>query len=66
MSEPPLLAPFNMKEEQPPLPTPPPFPQDVRDPYPISRAEPSHLVEETHFSCLYLPSDSFGHYPNDW
>lgn len=64
MLEPPLLTPFNTKEQQPLL--LPLLLQDVRDPYPISKAEPSHLAEETHFGRLYLPSESFGHYPNDW
>jgi len=36
---------------------------DVRTPYPVSKAEPSHPTEETHFSRLYPQSHSFGHYP---
>lgn len=36
---------------------------DVPTPHPISKPEPSHPVEESHYSCLYLRSYSFNHCP---
>jgi len=36
----------------------------LRVPHPISKVEPSHPPKETHFSCLYSWSRSFGHYPD--
>ena len=59
MPEPPQLAPLNMKEQRLYSESLP----DVRAPHPISKAEPGHPAEETHFSCLYSRSRSFGHYP---
>ena len=35
---------------------------DGRASHPISKGEPGHPAEEAHFSRLYLPSCSFGHY----
>ncbi|TWW80170.1 hypothetical protein D4764_10G0012000 [Takifugu flavidus] len=49
MPEPPQLTPFDEEEQRfysELLP-------DVRASHPISKAEPGHPAEETHFSCLY-------------
>ena len=59
MPEPPQLAPLDMKEQRLYSESLP----DVRAPHPISKAEPGHPAEETHFSRLYSRSRSFGHYP---
>ncbi len=59
MSKPPQLAPFDMKEQW----LYSELPLDVWAPYPISKAEPSHPAEETHFTLLCLQSHSFSHYP---
>ncbi|MDW1502102.1 hypothetical protein, partial [Vibrio sp. YT-19(2023)] len=59
MPEPPQLTPFEVKKQQLYSKLPP----DVRAPHPISKAEPSHPAEETHFGRLYSRSHSFGHYP---
>ena len=59
MPEPPQLTPLDAEEQHlysEPLP-------DVRAPHPISKAEPSDPVKETHFGRLYLCSCSFCHYP---
>ncbi|KAJ8395912.1 hypothetical protein AAFF_G00027950 [Aldrovandia affinis] len=59
MPEPPHLAPLDAEEQRlysEPLP-------DDRAPHPISKGEPRHPAEETHFSRLYSRSRSFGHYP---
>uniref|UniRef100_A0A8C6PQA5 Nicastrin n=1 Tax=Nothobranchius furzeri TaxID=105023 RepID=A0A8C6PQA5_NOTFU len=58
MPKPPQLAPFDPEEQRfysESLP-------NVRAPYPISKAEPGHPTEETHFGRLYPRSRSFGHY----
>lgn len=51
MPDPPQLAPFEAKEQQ----LYSELPGDVRAPHPISKAEPSHHMEETHFGeqCLH-------------
>ncbi|TWW67223.1 hypothetical protein D4764_02G0002640 [Takifugu flavidus] len=59
MPEPPQLTPFDVEKQQfysELLP-------DIRASHPISKAEPSHPAEETHFSRLYPRSRSFGHHP---
>ena len=59
MPEQPQLAPLNAEEQwlySEPLP-------DVQAPHSISKAEPSHPAEETHFSSLYSQSHFLGHYP---
>ncbi|TWW81618.1 hypothetical protein D4764_01G0014330 [Takifugu flavidus] len=59
MPEPPQLTPLDVEEQQfysELLP-------DVQASHPISKAEPGHPAEETHFSRLYLRSRSFGHHP---
>lgn len=58
MPGPPQLVPYNAKEQRlhfEPLP-------DVRPPYPISKAEPSHPAEKANFNHLYWWPCSFGHY----
>ena len=52
MPELPQLAPLNAEEQQ-----------LYYESLPISKAELSHPVKETYFSCLYWQSHSFGHYP---
>ena len=59
MPEPPQLAPLDVEEQRLYSESLP----DVQAPHPISKAEPGHPAEETHFSRLYLRSRSFGHYP---
>ncbi|KAF7221370.1 caskin-1-like [Nothobranchius furzeri] len=49
MPEPPQLAPLDEEED--------------RASHPISKGEPSHSAEKTHFSSLCPQSRSFGHYP---
>uniref|UniRef100_A0A8C6LZV4 Nucleolar protein 12 n=1 Tax=Nothobranchius furzeri TaxID=105023 RepID=A0A8C6LZV4_NOTFU len=59
MPKPPQLTPFDPEEQRfysESLP-------NVRAPHPISKAEPGHPTEETHFGRLYPRSRSFGHYP---
>ena len=59
MPESPHLTPVNAEEQRfysEPLP-------DDRASHPISKGEPRHPAEETHFGRLYLRSRSFGHYP---
>ncbi|KAM9705111.1 thioredoxin reductase 1, cytoplasmic-like isoform 2-T2 [Menidia menidia] len=59
MPEPPQLAPLHVEEQRlysEPLP-------DGRASHPISKGEPSHPAEETHFGRLYPRSRSFSHYP---
>ncbi|CAG5932572.1 unnamed protein product [Menidia menidia] len=59
MPEPPQLAPLHVEEQRlysEPLP-------DGRASHPISKGEPRHPAEETHFGRLYPRSRSFGHYP---
>ena len=46
----PQLAPFNAKDQR----LYSELPVDVRASHPISKAEPGHSTEETHFGCLYL------------
>ncbi|KAK0144409.1 hypothetical protein N1851_017229 [Merluccius polli] len=52
-------APFDAKEQRLYSELPP----DVRAPHPISKAEPSHPMEETNFGRLYSRFRSFGHCP---
>ena len=59
MPEPPQLTPLDMEEQRLYSESLP----DVRAPHPISKAEPSHPAEETHFGRLYPRPHSFGHYP---
>ncbi|XP_062311935.1 uncharacterized protein LOC134016604 [Osmerus eperlanus] len=59
MPEPPQLAPLDAEEQRfysEPLP-------DDRASHPISKGEPGHPAEKTHFGRLYSRSRSFGHYP---
>lgn len=53
------LAPFNTKELQ----LSSELLEEVRVPYPISKAEPRQAPEETHFSHLYPQTRSFNRYP---
>ncbi len=39
------------------------LPPDLWAPHLVSKVEPSHPTEETHFGRLYLRSHSFSHYP---
>lgn len=39
-----------------------PFIKD-RAPHRLSKVDPSHTLEESHFSCLYVGSHSLGHNP---
>lgn len=56
---PPQLASFNMKEQH----LFSELTSDVWAPHPVSKAEPSHPAEETHFGCLYPWCQSLRHNP---
>ena len=60
MSKPPQLAPFEVEEQW----LYSELPLNGGAPHPISKAEPSHPPNETHFSRLYPQSRSFSHYPD--
>ncbi len=57
--KPPQLALFDAKEQWLYFELPP----DVQSPHPISKAEPSHPTEETHYSHSYPLSHPFSHDP---
>ncbi|TWW80169.1 hypothetical protein D4764_10G0011990 [Takifugu flavidus] len=59
MPEPPQLTPFDVEKQRFHSELLP----DVRASHPISKAEPGHPAEETHFSCLYPRSRSDGNHP---
>ena len=59
MPKPPQLTPLDVEEQRLYSEL---LPGD-RAPHPISKGAPRHPAEETHFSCLYPRSCSFGHDP---
>ena len=56
----PQLTPFDAEEQQ----LYSKLPLDGRAPHPIFKAEPSHPLQETHFSCLHLLPHSFVYNPD--